>query len=818
MVTYGSVCSGIEAATVAWHPLGFKPLWLSEIEPFPSAVLEYHYPNVPNLGDMTQIAGQITEGLVEAPDILVGGTPCFTAGHSVLTDKGYTPIEQIKPGDLVVTHEGRLRRVVRTGSKVSTVGSLNGVGITEGIVCTPDHPFMSVAWRNQNTRRNGVYALVEAVGEPGWTKAEDMPGMQWCALTSYMVNASEFPSCAPVEEIMYLAGFYLGGGFIRRWAGKNKKAVVFGINDAKLVALKKNSSSFNLSVNAGRTGPRAVIYNTELSNWLITNFGEYSHLKTLPAWVLSHPFRRRLLSGYLDTDGHVRKTGWRANSTSRALAYGIRELSQTLGFVSSVSLVAVAPTKIIEGRTANQRNYWAVTAFSTSVSIKSRTRHGMLLRTVSNYSESGVGTVFNIEVEGDNSFILDGVVVHNCQAFSVAGLRSGLSDPRGKLTLSFVELADAIDRKRDTPSIIVWENVPGVLSSKDNAFGCLLAGLAGEDCELQPSGKRWTNAGCVFGPERTVAWRILDAQYFGVAQRRRRVFVVASARDGFDPAKVLFEFDSLRRDTPPSRKAGESFTHATAPCLTSSGRGVERTGDTRGQDPVIGVGRAGLMCMAHGQSGAEILKELSVTLTCAHEQPIVFGLLGRKPENGGNAVEPMVNVSTCLTGFDHNVVAFEPGIAKREGNPNRFSYEVSPTLRKEMGDNQVAVAFHSTGAGYWQEGSGTLRARPQDSHENLIAFHVEAQPDEMNFNTETTATLTTSQHAGVMQPDYQVRRLTPVECARLQGFPDTYLDIPFKGKPATDGHKYKALGNSMAVPVMSFIGEKINEALVEELI
>jgi len=147
-----------------------------------------------------------------------------------------------------------------------------------------------------------------------------------------------------------------------------------------------------------------------------------------------------------------------------------------------------------------------------------------------------------------------------CQAFSVAGLRAGLDDARGQLTISYVELADAIDRKRrerrEKPAIIVWENVPGVLSSKDNAFGCFLAGLAGEDEPLQPSGKKWTNVGYVFGPARTIAWRIFDAQYFGVAQRRRRVFVVASARSDIDPGKILFEFECMRRDTPPSRTPG----------------------------------------------------------------------------------------------------------------------------------------------------------------------------------------------------------------------------------------------------------------------
>jgi DNA (cytosine-5)-methyltransferase 1 len=151
-----------------------------------------------------------------------------------------------------------------------------------------------------------------------------------------------------------------------------------------------------------------------------------------------------------------------------------------------------------------------------------------------------------------------------CQAFSVAGNRKSLDDARGNLSLTFCEIADAIDSVRyvrdEQPTIIFWENVPGVLNTPDNAFGCFLGKLAGEHCELQPSGGRWTDAGVVHGPKRTIAWRVLDAQYFGLAQRRRRVFVVASAREGFNPSQVLFEFSGERRDTAPSRKTGQGIT------------------------------------------------------------------------------------------------------------------------------------------------------------------------------------------------------------------------------------------------------------------
>ena len=148
-----------------------------------------------------------------------------------------------------------------------------------------------------------------------------------------------------------------------------------------------------------------------------------------------------------------------------------------------------------------------------------------------------------------------------CQAFSVAGLRNSLDDARGNLSLTFVGIANAIDHvrslRRDAPAIIFWENVPGVLNTKDNAFGCFLGALAGENDPIIPPGDKWSNAGCVYGPQRAVAWRVLDAQYFGVAQRRRRVFVIASARDDIDPAEILFEFEGMRRDTAPSRQTGQ---------------------------------------------------------------------------------------------------------------------------------------------------------------------------------------------------------------------------------------------------------------------
>lgn len=302
-----------------------------------------------------------------------------------------------------------------------------------------------------------------------------------------------------------------------------------------------------------------------------------------------------------------------------------------------------------------------------------------------------------------------------CQAFSLAGLRGGLSDTRGQLTLKYVELADQIDSEREglgkQKSIIVWENVPGVLNTGDNAFGCFIAALSGCSEELNPPEKRggvrvrWPNSGCVIGPTRTVAWRVLDAQYFGLAQRRKRLFVVASARDDFNPVQVFLEREGVRRDSAPLRDMGEEVAGTIAANSFLGGAGGRVDGAAQGHFRVVEP-----YCMAHGQAGAEISVGDRPTLTCNHEAP--------------------------------------------------------------------------------------------------IAFNWNAQPDQLKFDQISSA-LTCSQQSAV-HSEANVRRLLPIECERLQGFDDRYTQL---SDDCPDGHRYKALGNSMAVPVMRWIGRRIEFAL-----
>ena len=502
-----------------------------------------------------------------------------------------------------------------------------------------------------------------------------------------------------------------------------------------------------------------------------------------------------------------------------------------------------------------------------------------------------------------------------CQAFSIAGLRNGLDDERGQLTLSYVELANAIDDKRrergEDEAIIVWENVPGVLSSKDNAFGCFLAGLAGESSELQPAGGKWTHAGCVYGPQRIIAWRVLDAQFFGVAQRRRRVFVVASSRKDVDPAAVLFEFNSMRRNTPPCRETqpevashagkrpdgGSHWDHPANPHPTLNqsnniggiGASNQEIFSQRGSG-IVGAYRMTAFGEYADDETASTVKardykdatDLAVTYSNVSRT-----LLAKSNDSMAEDLEtyavhgtqdPDTNHELAHTlGRNHgqeNAVCygFKPGQGSKAGGIG-WAEELSPTLTSaQSGTNLTpAIAFAensrgeillqggdgqitgplSTGGGKPGQGfpaiafsykyhgadatvdmSPTLRAGNHDtSHANSgqppaiciqhasIGRHDAAGPQGKGYQEDVAFTQDSRSSADVVQYGMQVRRLTPVECERLQGFPDNHTMISWRGKDADecpDGPRYKAIGNSMAVPVMRWIGERIAAALPVE--
>ena len=374
-----------------------------------------------------------------------------------------------------------------------------------------------------------------------------------------------------------------------------------------------------------------------------------------------------------------------------------------------------------------------------------------------------------------------------CQAFSVAGLRKGFADERGNLTLEFVRLA-----QRKKPRWILWENVPGVLSiDRGRAFGSFLGGLAE----------------CGYG----FAYRILDAQYFGVPQRRRRVFVVGYLGDWRPAAAVLFERESLLRDITPSREAREGVAN----CLSASPAANGSPNIANGQGNIVAATVSAKW--SKGTGGYSGQNETENLLTWpANVAPTLDANYGDKMGQENQHINGGAGL-------------FVPHVA----------IPIHDKATRYKGGGRAGDDGSSNGLGIGHPGDPMPTLDTGCSH--AVAFGGEIV---RSLSARHDSSPCADRRQDLVFRKMQVRRLTPRECERLQGFPDDYTLVPYgnvlkkkldsdylkyllRGNPkhlsrediqclAADGNRYKALGNSMAVPVMRWLGKRINK--VEKLI
>lgn len=338
-----------------------------------------------------------------------------------------------------------------------------------------------------------------------------------------------------------------------------------------------------------------------------------------------------------------------------------------------------------------------------------------------------------------------------CQSFSVAGDRQSLDDPRGMLTFRYLELLKQIQ-----PPIAIYENVPGILTAKQNPWGKFLGSAIGSD-EINPPGGKWRCAGMVTGKHISVAWRTINAKHFRLAQNRERVYAIiidsrkfgglVDAPSWFDSRRFLsisgevsFEFDCRVRDTAPKQSAREKVTPDTG---------------TRVEFP-----------------------------------PPISDTLGQGHGGGGNRIDGIgcyIPISISLSLIDYG---------------NGAQPELLPILRADKCGNSLAVAFPAVGFSKVDAGGDareecapTLRAG------NFKKSHI----------SSTASGASIARTAGI---NWEIRRLTPIECERLQGLTDNYTNIPWRGKPnSPNGLRYKALGNSMAVPCLTYIADCLDMVL-----
>ena len=520
---YVSVCSGVEAATVAWKPLGWTPVWFSEIEPFPCEVLKYHYPDVPNLGDMTKIkvenlsngrqrfsnGSQTVES--EKVDLLVGGTPCFVEDTLVLTPFGYRKIQDLQIGDEVISHLGNICKVTAIGNKQSEVGKINILG-REEIVCTDNHPFY-VCWDDNKKSVEFDFAMAK-----------------YCTgkYAGRVFQGQELMENEIQDYYVELAGYFVGCGEIV----DNK--VVFQFSNEN--ELKKFRNKFGERIPLLHIDQKLFSLDDKLNNWIKNNFYRYGKI-SIPYFLYSYKHQYRFIEGFVSSVEQNKKNKFFCQKNkfycqNKEIAYSLGDLFGSY-----------------DVKKDKKNNKWyicenkKVKLFGDRFASKVKGfKNGNTTR-----------TVYNITVEQDHTYIVEGVAVYNCQGFSVAGKQQGLNDERSVLALAYCRLLEEMH-----PRYFLWENVPGVLSTNNgNDFKEFIRKIneIGYCC----------------------AWKILDGQYCrvdgfprAIPQRRRRMFVVGYFGDEWEcPAEILFEPQEMLGDFPPKRVKGKGFTTTVEGSITT---------------------------------------------------------------------------------------------------------------------------------------------------------------------------------------------------------------------------------------------------------
>ena len=445
-----SLFDGMSCGQIALNRLGIKisKYYASEIDKAPIKVTQHNYPETIQVGDVTKLKGEDLPQI----DLLIGGSPCFTGENLVMTSNGYVPIKEIKVGDMVLTHQNRYRKVLQIGGEKKETIIIKSQGSTK-IETTKNHPFYCFEENNQDFKFTW-----KNIGE--FKKEDKVVSINW-GITKDLENFSDID--------LYIMGRFLADGCCWKTKRKNRKdsyIYKFKISVGKHELEDfKNKVDDRFSYIEERTVFNAFIYKKEWVE-LGENFGHLAHNKFIPNFILDLPVERLkiFLQGYMDGDGHIRKQASKVNIYKRNTTVSEKlALTLSLAIQKCYNGVSIYHTKrkdkhIIENRVVNQKDSYEVSyseyepKFSKYKSFKSYTTYN-LTKSIS-FKESGINNVYNIEVEEDNSYIVNNLIVHNCQGFSFAGKKLNFEDPRSILFFEFVRLLDECK-----PKYFLFENV-----------------------------------------------------------------------------------------------------------------------------------------------------------------------------------------------------------------------------------------------------------------------------------------------------------------------------------------------------------------------
>lgn len=740
--------------------------YFSEIDKHAIANYKHNFNEAEYIGSVTDVRGRDLGEI----DIITFGSPCFVAGTKILTNKGYKSIENCKSGDKVLTHKNRWKEVINlnVNNQNKTIHKIKIGKQSEAIECSPNHPFY-VVQRTYTKKKHPKPVW----SEPMWLPAKDLDDSCFI-ITSKVEETTPFDITA---KEAYLLGYYMAEGWVdktkRKRDGKQMFRICFAMHEDETTHFKEliskitykgrflNKKNINVTVDENYSGKsvKCIISNERLYR-LCEKVGSGAITKKVPGFILSAELelQKAFLDGYMFGDGcYIKKIKkYQASSVSREMAYGICQLVLNVhNELPSMTLHAPSKTKMLEGRVVNQRPYYQI----RWILEKSRERFShevqskIVIKVISNETRKSREPVYNIGVREDESYTVGNIIVHNCQDFSIAGKRKGMGGDRSSLIAEAIRLIDEC-----RPRFFIWENVKGTFSSNNSEdFWAII--------------QAFTNIRSY-----RLEWQLCNTKWL-LPQNRERIYLVGltgatSGREVFPLPENDRPFDEL------SRQQGNSCTLTTRYGADGNGSYViERQLDA--QEIKVGDYR-------HDE-GFRWRENGNCPTLNARARNDVFGL-------------PIIKFKNSNQG----VIA-----AMRGRNPN------NPSDRRTGSPTEQRLEINTNGT------SNTLTSVQKD---NLVILGYSRDKDGkvVNRNEKDSAnTLHASTGSGgntdqFVKDDYRIRRLTPTECERLQGFPDSWTafgNYDGETKVISDTQRYKLMGNAVTVAVVKAVGEQIKKAL-----
>lgn len=788
---------------------------------------------------------RVYAGDIPKADCWCFGFPCFAKGTYILTEKGYIPIEDVSVGDKVLTHKGRWRKVTATMHRDGArLWDVNGFGILPTRT-TAEHPYY-VTKPDQPMEFKKVEQL-----DDSWYSTMVLPDAE---------------SDGYSKEMWWIIGRYLADGWrVERKDRPSGGRIVFAISDDKRTEFEQRLREAKLhgTYTKERTCGKYHVCNNQLYEYL-EKFGKYAHGKRIPREALCLPREKAkyFFDGYMSGDG--RSDREEATSTSAALILGMCIIAQRLG----KSVPAVYYTRrdekcVIQGRECRQRDTYTFRISSKSVKGHYRARY--VCRELYQPTESDdFGTVYNISVEEDNSYVANGAIVHNCQDISVAGKQAGFQGNRSSLFFRVMYLVGQL-KEEDKPTYLFIENVKNLLSVNGGwDFARLLIEMERQGYDAE--------------------WQVLNSKDFGVPQNRERCFIIGHLR-GRSSAEVFPVEGADGKNSVSLNLFG---------CLNGRNSQRDRVYSDDGLAPTISTKPGGntepkvsiLFDTSYiGQDGkVRVYENICPTLTSRdYKEPRSVGVVcnvnpSGKGMNGNvydsNGLNPTLTTNKgegnkiaipvltpdrvekrqngrrfkedgepmfTLTSQDRHGVAIDPlgvlrNVRTEYGKEIRKDYEsgkldisrheflaneiredgIANTLSTVQKDNQLAVKVaEATKQGYSEcrvgidtvnlsvPGSKTRRGRVGQEIANTLDTSCN-QGIFVQVSEELTV-------YAVWYEKYQcyiaIRKLTPKECFRLQGWSDNYFEkAQFVN---SDSQLYKQAGNGVTVTVIKTIAEKM---------